>query len=324
MGFKYARVNGRRVVCEKPSVVLKKIAFLRRYNELQGKYKFVFLDETWIFQRGSQKQKTWQDIDIRSSPLKTTNQGKRYIVLHAGGEDGFVDGASLVFASDSSQGDYHGQMNGQNFMNWWYKLLDKLTEPTVIVNPQPTSSWRKDEIADWLRRHNVRFTESMLKVELYALAKLHRQPIRYLADEEAAKRGHIVLRLPPYHCQYNPIELIWALLKRHYDKHILEYGEFTEEKCLEKWHAAIESVTPEIWGKVVNKIDKLVRQDWELFSGIDKVDCTDYSKMKFPVNGDSSDSDSEYGDYNVDEDEEDVDDPNPKSPSIVKPVTPFD
>ncbi|XP_052121714.1 uncharacterized protein LOC113208160 isoform X2 [Frankliniella occidentalis] len=35
LGFKYARVNGRRVVCEKPSVVLKKIAFLRRYNELQ-------------------------------------------------------------------------------------------------------------------------------------------------------------------------------------------------------------------------------------------------------------------------------------------------
>jgi len=25
--------------------------------------------------------------------------------------------------------------------------------------------------------------------------------------------GHEVIRLPPYHCQYNPIELIWAQVK---------------------------------------------------------------------------------------------------------------
>lgn len=25
--------------------------------------------------------------------------------------------------------------------------------------------------------------------------------------------GHEVVRLPPYHCQYNPIELIWAHVK---------------------------------------------------------------------------------------------------------------
>lgn len=31
--------------------------------------------------------------------------------------------------------------------------------------------------------------------------------LRYIADEEAKRRGHIVLRLPPYHCEYNPIEI---------------------------------------------------------------------------------------------------------------------
>jgi transposase len=25
--------------------------------------------------------------------------------------------------------------------------------------------------------------------------------------------GHPVIRLPPYHCQYNPIQLIWAKVK---------------------------------------------------------------------------------------------------------------
>lgn len=118
---------------EKPSIAAKRATFLRKYMELKPKYKFVFLDETWIFQRGSHKFCTWQDVDVRSCPIRTVNQGKRYIVLHAGGEDGFIDGLSLVFASGSKDGDYHGEMNSINFMNWWFKLLDRLYEPTVIV-----------------------------------------------------------------------------------------------------------------------------------------------------------------------------------------------
>lgn len=134
LGFKYSRVNGRRVILEKPSIAFKRTCFLCQYMDLKSRnFKFVFLDETWIFQGGSYKQRTWQDVHIRSSPVKSTCQGKRYIVLHAGGEDGFIPGASLVFASSSTQGDYHGQMNGQNFMNWWSGFLDKLTEQTVIV-----------------------------------------------------------------------------------------------------------------------------------------------------------------------------------------------
>uniref|UniRef100_A0A2S2Q7H4 Tc1-like transposase DDE domain-containing protein n=1 Tax=Sipha flava TaxID=143950 RepID=A0A2S2Q7H4_9HEMI len=36
---------------------------------------------------------------------------------------------------------------------------------------------------------------------------------RYELDEIACSMGHEVIRLPPYHCQYNPIELIWAQVK---------------------------------------------------------------------------------------------------------------
>lgn len=34
----------------------------------------------------------------------------------------------------------------------------------------------------------------------------------------AAHKNIIVLRLPPYHCELNPIELIWAQLKSHVGK----------------------------------------------------------------------------------------------------------
>lgn len=34
-------------------------------------------------------------------------------------------------------------------------------------------------------------------------------------DEEANLHNKTVLRLPPYHCELNPIEVIWALVKTY-------------------------------------------------------------------------------------------------------------
>lgn len=54
----------------------------------------------------------------------------------------------------------------------------------------------------------------MLKPELVKLVKENKEAkIRYEIDELAQANGHQILRLPPYHCQYNAIELIWAQIK---------------------------------------------------------------------------------------------------------------
>lgn len=36
-------------------------------------------------------------------------------MLHAGSKSGFVLNASLLFVSKSQKGDYHGEMDGNNF-----------------------------------------------------------------------------------------------------------------------------------------------------------------------------------------------------------------
>ncbi|XP_072389297.1 traB domain-containing protein-like [Diabrotica undecimpunctata] len=41
------------------------------------------------------------------------------------------------------------------------------------------------------------------------------------------QHGHRVLRLPPYHCQFNPIENVWSDSKRYYDA-IISSTELTE------------------------------------------------------------------------------------------------
>ena len=53
----------------------------------------------------------------------------------------------------------------------------------------------------------------MLRVQLLELARANRPPPSYSIDQLIREHGHEVLRLPPYHPDFNAIELIWAQLK---------------------------------------------------------------------------------------------------------------
>jgi transposase len=55
----------------------------------------------------------------------------------------------------------------------------------------------------------------MLKVQLYEIIKAYKPKYKiFLVDEIMADNGHMVLRLPPYHPDLNPIELIWVDVKQ--------------------------------------------------------------------------------------------------------------
>ena len=68
-----------------------------------------------------------------------------------------------------------------------------------------TSASLKAEIIKWLQGR-----PDATKPELYNLIKAHKpQPI-YKIDSIIREHGHEILRLLPYHCELNPIELIWS------------------------------------------------------------------------------------------------------------------
>lgn len=50
-------------------------------------------------------------------------------------------------------------------------------------------------------------------MELLALSKYHTPEKKFKIDQIAEDAGHEVIRLPPYHCNFNPIELVWAFEK---------------------------------------------------------------------------------------------------------------
>ena len=181
-----------------------------RVNRREGR-PVVYLDETWANARDG-KEKMWVGDDPRASGgtkggiRKPSGKGSRLIILHAGGESGWVDGAALVFQSKKATGDYHDEMTAQHFEEWFHDALMPNIQPNSLIvmdnapynsrrlEPVPTMSSRKQVMQDWLTSHRICFPECAMKP-------------KYAVDEMAGAAGHEVERLPPYQCELNPIEL---------------------------------------------------------------------------------------------------------------------
>ncbi|KAL1490298.1 hypothetical protein ABEB36_013014 [Hypothenemus hampei] len=71
---------------------------------------------------------------------------------------------------------------------------------------------------------------------------------------EPSLNGHRVLRLPPYHCQFNAIELIWGICKNYYNAHTGRDGK-NIKASLEMWKEALAKVTEETWRKCIEHTD---------------------------------------------------------------------
>jgi hypothetical protein len=84
------------------------------------------------------------------------------------------------------------------------------------------------------------FDFSETKPELYEKIKIHK-PNRqvYVIDKLLSEHGHSVLRLPPYHPELNPIELMWALVKNYVAAH---NDKFNNVK-VEEWKKISDHVT---------------------------------------------------------------------------------
>lgn len=205
------------------------------------------------------------------------------MVLHAGNMNGFITGSSLIFASKTNDPDYHGEMNKDSFLKWFGdQLLPNLEEPSLIVMDNasyhssllenlPNSSWTKVKLQAWLQSKNIEFPNDALKVKLLEIVARNKPSKRYAADEMALENGHAVLRLPPYHCIFNPIENIWGICKQHYNRHIGEKG-YGREKCLDTWQQAIDAVTPDMWKRTVEHTNKIILDWWHREVKFDRED----------------------------------------------------
>ncbi|GBO18473.1 hypothetical protein AVEN_189582-1 [Araneus ventricosus] len=80
------------------------------------------------------------------------------------------------------------------------------------------NSLYKDKRADivaWLLNKNIPHKATKTRPELLNIVKDHKEKYRaYELDQIAYEIRHAIMR-PQYHCQCDPIELIWAQVKLH-------------------------------------------------------------------------------------------------------------
>jgi hypothetical protein len=196
-----------------------------------------------------------QGPDPRADPSTVTLEEKA----------GLVPGSVWAFCLQKMgdhQGDYHKVFNSANFMEWWStQLLPNLHQPSICYldnaadhlvygeHVPKASKMQKHESMYYLQCNGIDFDPMMSALELKRMVK------DYIAANEkieivqlAELEGHRVELTPPYHSDFRPIEIVWALIKgnigRQYDINTtltIVYNQLMREfdKLLEAGHASI-------------------------------------------------------------------------------------
>ncbi|XP_026333416.1 uncharacterized protein LOC113240350 [Hyposmocoma kahamanoa] len=277
---------------------MARCTFLRQVKEIKNWQNVVFLNQTWL-NANHTVDCSWTD-DAAASTSKVVGKGSRLIICHAGTINGFVKGSLMAFASKTT-GDYHEEMHGEKFTEWFTSMLCSLPEPSIIImdnahsmqiDKPPAQSQKKTDIVAWLQKNGVDANINMLKAELVLLLKENKPTkIRYVIDEIASEHGHRVIRLPPYHYEYNAIVLVWAQIKGYAARRNTE-PPFTTTKMLKILEEACEHVTTGDWEQVVNRTVKLIREDYERDVKIDNILENDLIINVFDDSSDDSENSS--------------------------------
>ena len=152
----------------------------------------------------------------------------------------------------------------------------------------------------------------MRKEHLFQIIELHRpREKQYKIDQFLSSKGHTVVRLPPYMCDLNPIELAWAKVK-NYIRNCNSHGSLNFTELTEITEQAIMSVTESDWVGYCKKVGEVEDYYWEsdgiVSDVIDKIIITsgsddDNISSDSGDNIDSSGSDSDRS-FNTDREEE--------------------
>lgn len=83
----------------------------------------------------------------------------------------------------------------------------------------------------------------------------------YVVDEEAKKQNKTLLRLPPYYCELNPIEMPWSNVKEYVKTNNSTLKINDVRRLLNE---GIERVTPEMWSNYVSHAIKEEDKFWQI------------------------------------------------------------
>ncbi|MBC8470189.1 MAG: transposase [Planctomycetes bacterium] len=283
-GFTHGEGRRRDSLKEQDRVILARRDYLRaklsnRNPDGTLKRPEVYLDETYINKNHSCRFTWYLDED---GPLvnKPSGVGPRLILVHAITKDGWVKGGQLVFEAKKRTGDYHGQMNWDNFSRWFtFQLLPNIPPESIVIcdnapyhnvisdDSFPRKNSTKEQLRLWLTRNGYPWREDMLKAELFELC-IRLSPVpEHRLDKIAEKHGVTILRTPPYHPELQPIETCWAVVKND----MADNCDFTIAGLRNRLPKAFAKVTPQTCRDIIAKVVEQEDRYWLEDERLDEV-----------------------------------------------------
>ena len=121
---------------------------------------------------------------------------------------------------------------------------------------------------DWLTARGIEYPEHALKRELYVVIKASNVSPKYAVAEMAKAAGHEVVRLSPYHCELNPIELAWSQVKR-FIKEI-------QSAVKELTYKGFEQVGPAQWKKLIDHVQRMFEDKYWTDDGLQEESVDEF------------------------------------------------
>jgi len=269
MGYKLQNTNKliRLELMNRADIIGKRIKYLIEKRRLEGLSHIsdvIYIDETFVH-KNYVKYKILRPLN-NSKKIRfkmSIGKGTRFSIIHAGSENGFVAGAEYI--------SINSEINGQIFENWMEtKLLPKLSPNSVVIydnasthsvqyNKPPVKSSTVKTIKNWLLINKIEYNQSAKKQELLKLVKENTFNNNYNVDDMVNNAGHIPLRLPPYHCILNPIELVWAQLKKIISKHNFNNNTIEFKNLIS---SAFQKINPTFWQNCIRHVVKIESEFW--------------------------------------------------------------
>ncbi|GBP21985.1 hypothetical protein EVAR_18626_1 [Eumeta japonica] len=173
-----------------------------------------------------------------------------------------------------------------NLTKPFLNVMDNTKCHSVQLNKPPTQADRIAVIKEWLQSNNIPYDDNWRKCKLLKAVKIISLIFpTYQIDEILKSHGHKVLRLPPYHCTLNPIELIWGIMKqkvvgKNVNRPASDLKSLTEE--------AFSQIGIDEWRKSCKHVIKIENQF------IEQDRLIEMQEERFIINTASSSSDEDF------------------------------
>lgn len=284
MGFRYSQRSVNAAITEKNKIVVWRRRFLEDLRKYQKEGRHIYyLDETCLHASEctiKSPRDAFEKGQTTAGAINPSEKDTHFILFNIGSEDGFVPGALKFIESTINTRDYHDEIKGEQFYQWMQMVVPLLKEKCVIVmnsvsyhsvqiDKAPTSKTKKADIIRWLEDNNEIIDRSMVIPQLLQIVK-RIKPFheKYAIDELAKQHDCIILRLPPHHCELNPMRLAWSSVKE-YVKMNNATNDLTNIKQL--LINGVKSVDGNMWKKFVSQMKVEEDRFWNMDFIVDDV-----------------------------------------------------